>query len=112
MNGNNELVGIQTQRVVLLLPDDDFEHIKNQYMNFWKVSGGEKVFKTKRNQHAALIREKQFNRGRTPCPGEELKVGDIALFNRSACFIAHRIIGKVEKTIPCIYRKRGQRLYQ
>jgi hypothetical protein len=85
----------------------DFEHIKNQYIEFWKVSGGEKVFKTKGTSMLPLIRESSSIGVEPLAQGEELKVGDIALFNRSACFIAHRIIGKVRKGNTLYYIEKG-----
>lgn len=87
----------------------DFEHIKNQYIEFWKVSGGEKVFKTKGTSMLPLIRESSSIGVEPLAQGEELKVGDIALFNRSACFIAHRIIGKVRKGNTLYYTEKGDR---
>lgn len=88
---------------------NDFEHIKNQYIDFWKVSGGEKVFKTKGTSMLPLIRESCSIGVEPLAQGEELKVGDIALFNRSACFIAHRIIGKVRKDNALCYTEKGDR---
>jgi hypothetical protein len=88
---------------------NDFEHIKNQYIEFWKVSGGEKVFKTKGTSMLPLIRENSSIGVEPLAQGEELKVGDIALFNRSACFIAHRIIGKVRKGNTVYYTEKGDR---
>ena len=85
----------------------DFEHIKNQYIEFWKESGGEKVFKTKGTSMLPLIRESSSIGVEPLAQGEELKVGDIALFNRSACFIAHRIIGKVRKGNTLYYIEKG-----
>ena len=88
---------------------NDFEHIKNQYIDFWKVSGGEKVFKTKGTSMLPLIRESCSIGVEPLAQGEELKIGDIALFNRSACFIAHRIIGKVRKDNTLCYTEKGDR---
>jgi hypothetical protein len=87
----------------------DFEHIKNQYIEFWKTSGGEKVFKTKGTSMLPLIRESNSIGVEPLTHGEELKVGDIALFNRNACFIAHRIIGKVKKDNVLYYTEKGDR---
>jgi hypothetical protein len=85
----------------------DFGHIKNQYIEFWKVSGGEKVFKTKGTSMLPLIRESSSIGVEPLAQGEELKVGDIGLFNRSDCFIAHRIIGKVRKGNNLYYTEKG-----
>jgi hypothetical protein len=85
----------------------DFEHIKNQYIEFWKASGREKIFKTKGTSMLPLIRESCSIGVEPLAPGDELKVGDIALFNRSACFIAHRIIGKVRNGNALYYKEKG-----
>jgi hypothetical protein len=85
----------------------DFEHIKNQYIEFWKASGREKIFKTKGTSMLPLIRESSSIGVEPLAQGEELKVGDIALFNRNDCFIAHRIIGKVRNGTALYYKEKG-----
>lgn len=85
----------------------DFEHVKNQYIEFWKVSGGEKVFKTRGTSMLPLIKESSSIGVEPLVPGKHLKIGDIVLFNRSGCLIAHRIIGEIKKGDSLYYTEKG-----
>jgi len=85
----------------------DFEHVKNQYIEFWKASGGEKVFKSKGTSMLPLIGESSSIGVKPLVSEKQLKVGDIALFNRNGCLIAHRIIGRIKEGNAIYYTEKG-----
>ncbi len=85
----------------------DFEHIKHQYIQFWKMSDGEKIFKTTGTSMLPLIGESSSIGVQPLVSGQQLKVGDIALFQRSGCLIAHRIIERIKKGENLYYAEKG-----
>jgi hypothetical protein len=73
------------------------QDVKEQYIAFWKDSGGEKIFKVKGTSMLPLIRETYSVGVRPLRESEKLRIGDIALFQSPSGMVAHRIVGKIRK---------------
>jgi hypothetical protein len=73
------------------------QDVKEQFIAFWKDSGGEKIFKVRGTSMLPLIRE-TYSVGVLPLrESGELRIGDIALFQSPTGMVAHRIVGKIMK---------------
>jgi hypothetical protein len=82
------------------------QDVKEQFIELWKKSGQEKIFKIRGTSMLPLIRETDAI-GVIPIrQTEELCIGDIALFQRPTGMVAHRIVGKFRKdNITYLYEK-------
>jgi hypothetical protein len=73
------------------------QDVKEQFIAFWKDSGAEKIFKVRGTSMLPLIRD-TYTVGVVPLrEPEELRIGDIALFQSPTGMVAHRIVGKISK---------------
>jgi hypothetical protein len=78
------------------------QDVKEQFIELWKVSGKERIFKVRGTSMRPLIRDSD-NLGVIPVRhAEELRIGDIALFQCPSGMAAHRIVGKFSKD-NCTY---------
>jgi len=78
------------------------QDVKEQFIEFWKESGKERIFKIRGTSMRPLIRDSD-NLGVIPVRhAEELRIGDIALFQWPTGMVAHRIVGKFSKD-NCTY---------
>jgi hypothetical protein len=78
------------------------QDVKEQFIELWKESGKERIFRVRGTSMRPLIRDSD-NLGVIPVRrAEELYIGDIALFQRPAGMVAHRIVGKFSKD-NCTY---------
>jgi hypothetical protein len=78
------------------------QDIKEQFIELWKKSGQEKIFKIRGTSMLPLIRETDAI-GVIPIrQTEQLRIGDIALFQGTAGMVAHRIVDKFSKD-NCTY---------
>ncbi|MCX5902606.1 MAG: hypothetical protein NTV89_03855 [Proteobacteria bacterium] len=82
------------------------QDVKEQFIEFWKESGKERIFKIRGTSMRPLIRDSD-NLGVIPVRhAEELRIGDIALFQRPTGMVAHRIVGKFRQdNITYLYEK-------
>jgi hypothetical protein len=78
------------------------QDVKEQFIEFWKERGTERIFEVRGTSMRPLIRDSD-NLGVIPVRhAEELRIGDIALFQWPAGMVAHRIVGKFSKD-NCTY---------
>ena len=78
------------------------QDVKEQFIELWKVSGKERIFKVCGTSMRPLILDTD-NLGVIPIRNaEELRIGDIALFQGTAGMVAHRIVGNFSKD-NCTY---------
>ncbi len=83
--------------------------IKERFIEFWKESGKEKVFRIRGTSMLPLIRECDAI-GVIPVVSiNDLKIGDIAVYKGKHGIIAHRIIGKYKKGNAVFLREKGDR---
>jgi len=78
------------------------QDVKEQFIELWKESGKERIFKACGTSMQPLIRDSD-NLGVIPVRhADELHIGDIALFQWPSGMVAHRIVGKFSKD-NCMY---------
>jgi hypothetical protein len=76
--------------------------VKEQFIELWKATGKERIFKVSGTSMQPLIRDTD-KLGVIPLwNAAELRIGDIALFQCPSGMAAHRIIGKIRKD-NCTY---------
>jgi len=81
--------------------------VKEQFIELWKESGRERIFKVHGTSMRPLIRDSD-NLGVIPLRhAEELRIGDIALFQWPSGMVAHRIVGKFEKDNTTYLYEKG-----
>ena len=67
------------------------QDVKEQFIAFWKDSGAEKIFKVRGTSMLPLIRD-TYTVGVVPLrEPEELRIGDIALFQSPTGMVAHEL---------------------
>jgi hypothetical protein len=85
------------------------DEIKERFIEFWKTSGKEKVFRIRGTSMLPLIRECDAI-GVIPVASiSDLKIGDIAVYKSKTGIIAHRIIGKYKRGNTILLREKGDR---
>jgi len=78
------------------------QDVKEQFIKLWKECGTERIFKVRGTSMRPLIRDSD-SLGVIPVRhAEELRIGDIALFQWPSGMVAHRIVGKFSKD-NCTY---------
>ncbi len=85
----------------------DLQDIKGQFIDLWKESGKEKVFKIRGTSMQPLIRESDTISVRPILNAADLRIGDIAVFKGTTGIVAHRIVGKFKIDNACYLREKG-----
>ena len=86
---------------------NEITHIKKQFIEFWKETEKEKIFKIKGTSMLPLIRESDMIGVQPLANTNDLKIGDIALYTAQSGIIAHRIIGKFKKDSNVFFKEKG-----
>jgi hypothetical protein len=83
------------------------QDVKKQFIELWKESGQERIFKVRGTSMRPLIRDSD-KLGVIPVRHpEELHIGDIALFQWPSGMVAHRIVGKFTKDNSTYLYEKG-----
>jgi hypothetical protein len=73
------------------------QDVKEQFIELWKECGTERIFKVRGTSMRPLIRDSDSLVVIPLRHAEELRIGDIALFQWPSGMVAHRIVGKFSK---------------
>jgi hypothetical protein len=81
--------------------------VKEQIIELWKESSKERIFKVRGTSMRPLIQDSD-SLGVVPVRhAEELRIGDIALFQWPSGMVAHRIVGKFKKDNATYLYEKG-----
>ena len=87
------------------------EDIRENILSLWKKSGKDRTIKIKGTSMKPLIVEGNSITFCTLLNLNDLKTGDIAVFQGETCLIAHRIVDRIRKDGKIWFKEKGDNLF-
>jgi len=87
------------------------KNIKKSIIQGWKSGRKERTLEIKGASMRPLITEGDAISFCSLGPAQKLKIGDIALFHRDECIIAHRVVGRTKKDEGMYYFEKGDNTF-
>jgi len=81
--------------------------IRQNILSLWKQCGKERCVKIEGSSMRPLITRGSSIRFIPVSDPEMIRIGDIAVFQRGTCIIAHRIVGRIKKDGDLWFKEKG-----